>query len=52
MSSEKPMPSEELLVEAIRWLFQLDMSDPRNRRPQASERCALGPGGAQANDKG
>lgn len=51
MSSEKPMPSEELLVEAIRWLLQLDMSDPKNRRPEANDRRTPGQECGQVQNK-
>jgi hypothetical protein len=42
MSDEKALPSQELLVEAVRWLLQLDMNDPKNLRPDVRQKTADG----------
>lgn len=52
MSVERPMPSETVLVEAIRWLLQLDMIDPKNRRPEKNEVRAGGQECGQGENKG
>lgn len=51
MSNDTGLPSERLLVEAIRWLLQLDPEDPRNWRPKAKGK-RLGEQCGQVQSKG